>query len=1190
MEKPGKTSEKNFKLLNSIALMMAAIGWALSQAAKRNWAQLAAAGASMTLCILSLVPVIKAIGKLQPNDLKNIAGRSGLISTLVLAFPSIGNALAKAAKYNWKSLAAAGVSISLCMLALGGVLYELSKIDAEKLDNKLIVGVLALCVGLLPIGHAISKVAAFNWKQIATAAGGLVLAVGALGVVIWGLSKIDENDVNTAVAASAGILIASLAMIPIAHAIKQLAEFNWSQLWPGMAAMGITIAVLTGALAALTAIAVGSEGIGAAVLLAAAAAIWVCSEAVINIGKASLEAAVALEHLAQAFVVLSHGVDFNQLIDGGNAVIAFLKDFDEVAWTAIKAAAALAIGGGGFKKFAEGLQALADVNIDKTSENIVKIFNAVGEGMSKLQGWGVELEIFAHAFEVFGEVLKGVALASIAIGAGLVLAGVGMLAAGAGLKLMIDPLERMQDLDWVLLSLGLKNIGDACLQFASIALVLTLFSDGLLQTAIAMGAFAVECYVFSNLDLHAIADGLGDIALAGMSLGGAGIIMLAGSIGVGAMAVAIIALGAAIGGAAILISKGIDAIVKSIDNLKTIKDVGVNAVKGFINGITSTIPNVAKSAVALGSSFYKALTGFLQIHSPSWLLRGVGQLTGSGYIIGIADKMDEAEASGKQLGFAAYLGLDGMESLFSAAGASDASAYAGSFLSSLGSVFGGRDFYRAGGNGMPSDVASNMSKSGTKGLNNILDTFIGKNWDLAEVEKKVAEASGDAAAGLGGMGDAAGKAGKKAKEAKDEIASFYDKIESSISLFDEFKKEDPMDPAQLIQNMKSQIEGIAGWSTQIQQLATKGIDQGLLKKLADMGPSGYKYTQAFVNMTAEQLAEANKYFEQSLMLPQHVTAQIYGSYEIAGMNAGEGFIGGLNKEDVKTEGVKFAYSFLDNLRAALGIHSPSKETEKDGRNVTEGMINGITWPTSLHNLENATTRMCMKITDTIDKKLKEDSFITIGKNVVTGIQKGIENEGVQSSLFDKVRALCQKVIDTAKSPKGFNEHSPSRVFEQIGKYVTEGLAIGISSNTDMATSAMRDLTDTTIANMQNTISRIQDIVSGDIDIEPVIRPVLDMDSLTDGLNSISSMMNNDLTPSITLNNQNPIDYITNADLVNNNSDVVAAVESLKEDVAYLGEAITNISVVLDTGTMVGAMTPAIDQSLGMRQVLAGRGI
>ena len=1187
-----KSAEKNFKNLKSVALLMASIGLALSMASKQNWKQILAAGAGMAACMLSISKVIEDISKIDKTDMAGVITITSYISTLAFVFPAIGSAMKKVAEYNWLQIAVAAAGVSICMLAMGGVLKIISTIEADDLSMKVVAGILALAIALGPIGTAMAKIAAFNWIQIGVSALGLVAAIGGLALVIYELSKIDKKNIGTALAATAGILLASLAMIPIANAIEQLAKYEWGQLWPPLVAMAGVIVALGAALAALTALGTGTGGVGAAVILAAAAAIWICGKAVLDIADACVRGSEAIKNLAQAFVILSHDVDISNIVMWGKELINFLKEFDEVAWSAIKAAAALAIGGSGFLKFAQGLQALANVDISNVSNNIVKIFDAVGEGMSKLQGWGVELEIFAHAFSVFGDVLKGIALASIALGAGLLIAGVGIIAAGAGLKLMAEPLQVLQGLDWATLAFGLTALSDAFLKFAAIGAVLSLFSDGLVMTAIAMGAFAAECYVFASfIDLKVVADGLLAIAGSGAALGAAGVVMLAGSIGVGAMAVAITALGLSIGGAAILIAKGIDAIVTAVEKLKGLKTAGTNAVQGFINGVIQKVPDAIKSGLSLASGFYNAVTKFLGIASPSKALRVVGNFTGSGFILGIADMMDEAEASGKSLGLSALTGIEGYEDLFGAEG----SKCGLSFVSSLDSIispFLGKasGFSRTGANGMPSGVADKISKGGMSGLNNILDDTIGKLFDISDVSKKVEEATKGAAGGVDALGDSTGKAGKKAKEAKDEIASFYDKIESSISLFDEFKKEDPMDPAQLIQNMKSQIEGIAGWSTQIQQLATKGIDQGLLKKLADMGPQSYKYTQAFVNMTSEQLAEANKYFEQSLLLPQHVTAQIYGSYEIAGQNAAEGFIGGLSKEDVKAEGVKFAYSFLDNLRSALGIHSPSKETESDGRNVTQGMINGITWPTSLHNLENATTRMCFKITDTIDQKLKESEFITIGRNVVAGIEKGIEDQGVQSSLFDKVRQLCQKVITIAKSPQGFNEHSPSRVFQQIGRYVTEGLAIGISENTNMATSAIKDLATNAVSNMQNAIDTIQNIVNGDLDVEPVIRPVLDMDDLNYGLNSINSIMNDNLTPSITLNNQNPIDYITQANLVNNNADVVAAVESLKEDVAYLGDAMTNIKMVLDTGTMVGAMTPAIDQQLGMRQVYAGRGI
>ena len=57
-----------------------------------------------------------------------------------------------------------------------------------------------------------------------------------------------------------------------------------------------------------------------------------------------------------------------------------------------------------------------------------------------------------------------------------------------------------------------------------------------------------------------------------------------------------------------------------------------------------------------------------------------------------------------------------------------------------------------------------------------------------------------------------------------------------------------------------------------------------------------------------------------------------------------------------------------------------------------------------------------------------------------------------------------------------------------------------------------------------------------------------------------------------------------------NSDVVGAIDSLKTDISSLKDAMTNIRMVLDTGTMVGAMTPMIDEALGKRMVYAGRGI
>lgn len=63
----------------------------------------------------------------------------------------------------------------------------------------------------------------------------------------------------------------------------------------------------------------------------------------------------------------------------------------------------------------------------------------------------------------------------------------------------------------------------------------------------------------------------------------------------------------------------------------------------------------------------------------------------------------------------------------------------------------------------------------------------------------------------------------------------------------------------------------------------------------------------------------------------------------------------------------------------------------------------------------------------------------IGENVSKGTRQGIQNGA--DGAANAVTEMTGKVVDAGKT--GFKEHSPSKVFEEIGRYITEGLAIGI---------------------------------------------------------------------------------------------------------------------------------------------------
>lgn len=66
----------------------------------------------------------------------------------------------------------------------------------------------------------------------------------------------------------------------------------------------------------------------------------------------------------------------------------------------------------------------------------------------------------------------------------------------------------------------------------------------------------------------------------------------------------------------------------------------------------------------------------------------------------------------------------------------------------------------------------------------------------------------------------------------------------------------------LIYNINTQVEGLKLWETQLQELSGKGLSEGLLQELKDAGPEAAANIYSLNQMTAEQLDEFNKLWEE----------------------------------------------------------------------------------------------------------------------------------------------------------------------------------------------------------------------------------------------------------------------------------------------------------------------------------------
>lgn len=292
------------------------------------------------------------------------------------------------------------------------------------------------------------------------------------------------------------------------------------------------------------------------------------------------------------------------------------------------------------------------------------------------------------------------------------------------------------------------------------------------------------------------------------------------------------------------------------------------------------------------------------------------------------------------------------------------------------------------------------------------------------------------------LGSAMTGSAVRAQAAYEEMcSSLTETISSQMNLFDEFNSKSEISKEQLLENMQSQVEGISGWADNMQELAARGIDQGLLQSLADMGPEGAGYVAAFIDMTEEELKEANKLYEESLSIPSDSVEKIADAYSEAGKMSGEGFKNGIKDQskDITETAGKIGNESVRRLKQELQIQSPSKVTKEIGGYYDAGLVLGM--KEGQANVVNTAANIAAEIVRTSKNGLQTTVFSEIGKQVTQGLTEGIISG--KSGVVDAIVEMCTDAVAAAK--KELDIHSPSRKFEYMGDMSAKGYIEGWES-------------------------------------------------------------------------------------------------------------------------------------------------
>ena len=310
---------------------------------------------------------------------------------------------------------------------------------------------------------------------------------------------------------------------------------------------------------------------------------------------------------------------------------------------------------------------------------------------------------------------------------------------------------------------------------------------------------------------------------------------------------------------------------------------------------------------------------------------------------------------------------------------------------------------------------------------------------------------------------------------------------------DLFAQSENLTSQTLINNFKDSINRTKNWADGLQKMAEMGFGQDLLEKLGAMGVEGDEYVNAFLSMTPEQVAQFNKEYADSLKLPDVVADQVISSYAYAGIQSANAFTSALSELSKKgsEENKKLVGTAIEIIKVIGTIlHSKSKKT---GEEVCHELAKGII------EKKKSTTASSEKVGNAALKALKSNLSSGNGKRVansmVQGLKKGLTDG--KSGVVAAAQKVAQEAFEAAKVTLGIK--SPSRKFAEIGKYVDAGFAQGMVSGE-------KDVCKTAANVMNNALREVSDIVNSDMDVQPTIRPVLDLSDIQNGAAGIHKMM------------------------------------------------------------------------------------
>lgn len=253
------------------------------------------------------------------------------------------------------------------------------------------------------------------------------------------------------------------------------------------------------------------------------------------------------------------------------------------------------------------------------------------------------------------------------------------------------------------------------------------------------------------------------------------------------------------------------------------------------------------------------------------------------------------------------------------------------------------------------------------------------------------------------------------------LQSRTNELTNFAGIFDELNKKEEVSGQQLLANLKGQLDQLTSWSTEIQALVARGLDDSLIQTLREMGPSAIYEVAALNRLTDSELADYVRIWK--------------AKNEEAARIATNELIGTRKKADEQIKGIK--------NDSAKQLEEYKNEWLKKTRQIRQGTQDEFIglW----------------------------DNMNQIGNRAMRELQNGLRSS--EGEVIQAARDIAEQIKSTINQTLKIN--SPSGVMIESAHEVGNGLLVGLQEKAKAVAAQSKSLGQAVASGVSNTLGNFK---------------------------------------------------------------------------------------------------------------------